>query len=165
MIAYKATTNGKCISITYEVGNTYTFNGKLKMYKSGFHFYKDLYDIYSYYNNDKETRIFEIEVLGKVITKDDKSVTNKFKVLKEISLNGMTLEKNGYKKAYDKNNNLIRDEDSNGFWKELKYDKNNNLIKSKNSNGLWEKSLYDENNNLIKNEDSNGINYLITIEG
>jgi len=107
MIAYKATTNGKCINIIYEVGNTYTFNGKLKMCKSGFHFHKDLYDIYNYYPNDKETRIFEIEVLGKVITKDDKSVTNKFKVLKEISLNGMTLEKAGYKKVYDENNNLI----------------------------------------------------------
>jgi len=40
MIAYKATYNLKCETITYEVGKTYTFNGKLIMCDQGFHFCK-----------------------------------------------------------------------------------------------------------------------------
>jgi len=35
MKAYKATRNMKCKSITYEIGKTYTFNGKLIMCEQG----------------------------------------------------------------------------------------------------------------------------------
>ena len=57
---------------------------------------------------------------------------------------------------YDSNNNLIRTEDSSGCWKNMEYDSNNNLIRTENSSGCWKNMEYDSNNNLIKTETSSG---------
>ena len=182
MKAYKATRNNKCLNITYEVGKTYTFTGKLEMCKSGFHFCKNVDNVLKYYSYDKDFVLLEIEVLGEVIDNKDKSVTDKFKVIKivpkkeynnlfskiQIDKSGNMIYENSYGleswKEYDKSNNMIHFKDSDGFelWKE--YDKSNNMIHHKGSNGyeLWQE--YDESNNLIHFKDSNGSEYSITVE-
>jgi len=76
MKGYKASYNGKCIYLTYEVGKIYTFNGELEICERGFHFCKELKDVFDYYQNREENDliIFEIEALGEVVNEDNKSV-------------------------------------------------------------------------------------------
>ena len=183
MKAYKASYGGRCLTLGYEVGKTYTFNGKLEMCKNGFHFCTDFDSLLEYYQMKKDLKIFEIEVLGEVITQGNKSVTNKLKVIKSISLgkfkkslknkefdkNGNLIhfkDSNGVEewKKYDKKNNLIHSKDSNGFecWRE--YDKKGNLIHYKNSNGYECWREYDKKGNLIHSKDSNGVEWNIEIE-
>jgi YD repeat-containing protein len=157
MKAYKASYNGKCQSLNYEVGKTYTYKGKIEMCSKGFHFCNDFDSLLEYYPMKKELKIFEIEVLGKVISEDNKSVTNSLKVIKEIPLSKF---KEGLKfSKFDKKNNVIHSKDSNGieYWNE--YDKKNNLIHYKSSNGYEYWKEYDKNNNLIHSKDSKGIEY------
>ena len=135
MKAYKASYNGKCINLTYKVGKTYTLKGQLEICKTGFHFCNDFDSLLEYYplEKDKKLTIFEIEVLGEVITEGNKSVTNSLKVIRKIPLSEF---KKGLKyKKLDKNNNLIHYKDFNGYEYWNKYDKNNNVIHYKNSYG------------------------------
>jgi len=157
MKAYKASYDGKCRNLTYEIGKTYTYKGKLSMCNSGFHFCNDFDSLLQYYPMKKSLKIFEIEVLGEVISEGNKSVTNKLKVIKVISLAKFKKELKNSK--FDKKNNLIHSKDSNGYerWKE--YDKKNNLIHYKHSNGREEWNKYDKNNNLIYYKHSNGVEY------
>ena len=176
MKAYKATRNMKCKTITYEVGKTYTFHGKMKMCEQGFHFCENPMDIIQWYSYDKDFVLMEIEVLGEVEKDTNKSVTNKFKVTRIIpkeeypELIGITLDSKGnmikkvysngntYLYEYDSNGNMIKEVHSNGntYLYEYEYDSNGNKIKQVNPDGethLWE---YDSNGNKIKQVYPNG---------
>ena len=74
MKAYKATRNMKCESITYEIGKTYTFNGKLIMCKQGFHFCKKAIDVLRWYSYNKDFMLLEIDVTGNIIDDIDKKL-------------------------------------------------------------------------------------------
>ena len=173
MIAFKCTTNSKCKKITFEAGKEY----KLIKGEIGFHFCKNFNDINEYYElNEKNTKIFEVEILGKIISKTDKSITNHIKIIREIprsewetfsngkakcDTNGnLIYYENNYgfweKKQFDQNNNEIYYENNYGYWEKSKFDKNNNQIYFENSFEYWEKRKYDQNNNQIYLEDSNG---------
>jgi len=174
MKAYKATRNMKCINLTFEVGKTYTFNGELKMCSQGFHFCKNAMDTRTYYPYNKDFVLMEIDVLGKTIDEEDKSVTNKFTVLRIIpkeeypELIGITLDHNNNKikqinpngdtiqYQYDQNNNLIKQIYSNGVIYQYEYDQENNLVKEIRPNGDINKYEYDHNNNLVKEIRPNG---------
>ena len=79
----------------------------------------------------------EIEVLGEIIDENDKSVTNKFKVLRVID-NKDELSKL-LNVEFDQNNNLIHFKDSYGNEEWREFDQNNNLIHYKNNiNREWE---------------------------
>ena len=167
MIGYKATINGKCKNKTYKLGKTYTLRGKLEMCYSGFHFCKDLFDVFNYYEPDEiGIKIFKVEALGKIITIGDKSVTNKIKILEEVNLSNRRIQKDKYKYRFDKNSNLIRVDRPFSFnsYSTFKYDKNRNLIEEKTSEGYWNKYKYDNKNNLIEEEDCDG-NILTYIYG
>jgi hypothetical protein len=75
-----------CRGFQYEVGKTYTTKGELEICKNGFHFCNKIIDCFNYYFFDGETRIAEVESLGKVIRGDKKNVTNKIKIIREIPL-------------------------------------------------------------------------------
>ena len=176
MKAYKATNNMKCQTLTYEVGKTYTFNGKLKMCSMGFHFCTNPKDVLGYYGFNKDFALMEIEVLGEVITKDDKSVTNKLKVTKVFTQEEIILlldivneydekgnqihlkDSKGCEEwnEYDEKGNQIHHKDFKGYecWKE--YDEKGNLIYYKDSYGYEVWKEYDEKGNLIYYKDSNG---------
>ncbi|MCK9272953.1 hypothetical protein M0P65_05390 [Candidatus Gracilibacteria bacterium] len=156
MIGYKATYNGRCIDQFYEVGETYTLEGKLIMCENGFHFCQDLYDVFTYYSPQKDIKVFKVEALGETINHPDKSVTNKIKILEEVNLSNLILEKRGFKKHFDNKGNFIKYEDSKDFWVKYEYDENNNLIKYENSKGFWIKNEYNSNNNIIRAEDCTG---------
>jgi len=156
MIGYKATYNGKCKNKTYKLGKTYTLRGKLIMCIRGFHFCQDLYDVFTYYSPNKHTKVFKVETLGNIETEGDKSVTDKIKILEEVNLSNLIVEKDGYKKHFDDKCNYIKYEDATGYWTKYEYNSNNDLIKEENFTGYWIKYEYDSNNNKIKRETSNG---------
>jgi hypothetical protein len=60
------------------------------------------------------------------------------------------------KYEYDQNNNQILKESSSGWWAKYEYDQNNNQILKEVSSGMWTKYEYDQNNNQIRWESSNG---------
>ena len=83
MIAYKATYNYKCRNQTYKVGKTYT-SDKLKICFYGMHYCDNMEDTLNYYDTTKDFTLLEVEILGDVETKGNKSVTNKLKVLRIV---------------------------------------------------------------------------------
>ena len=75
-----------CRGFQYEIGKEFEHKGTIGLCESGFHFCKKIVDILSYYNlNNEDIRLCEIEATGKVIEGDDKCVTDKIKIIREIS--------------------------------------------------------------------------------
>jgi len=155
MLGYKGTYKGKCLNIKYVPGNTYELvSGNLEICNHGFHFCENFTDIHKYYSFDKEdTVIFEVEAIGKIIEKEEKSVTDKIRIIREIPRDEYHKYSND-KMKFDKKGNLIYYENPYGYWAKKRYDKNNNLIYYESSNGYWEKYKFDKNNNLIYYENS-----------
>lgn len=156
-IGYKASINGKCRNIVYEVGKTYTFKGEMKLEKRGFHFCEEMGSLLNFYPIGKNTKVFEIEVLGDVINDGINNVTNKFKVLREIENHLVVNSRNGVYK-YDYNENLVEQFES-GHSRIYKYDDNGNLIEkfdTWNNVVSWLKYKFDDNNNVIEGMNSGG---------
>lgn len=89
VIGYKAFDTGyTCRDFQYEIGKTYTLeNGKeLKICGNGFHFCRKLKDVFKYYPLEISPVFAVVEALGKVIDDDDKSVTDKIKIVKKLTL-------------------------------------------------------------------------------
>lgn len=76
----------KCRGFQYEIGKEYEHKGEIELCKEGFHFCKSIIDVKDYYDiTDENCRLCEIEAIGEVIEGDDKCVTNKIKIIREIS--------------------------------------------------------------------------------
>ena len=87
MKAYKASYNGKCRDITYQVGKTYEIDN-IKICKRGFHACRKMSDTLFYYTyHYKEFVLFEVELLGEVIDECDKMVTDKMKIIRIVPRN------------------------------------------------------------------------------
>lgn len=80
--------NWKCIHFQYEVGKTYKYEGEMKPCESGFHFCRELKDCLNFYPLDNNMNVVfaEIEALGKVIDRGNKSVTDEIRIVKEIPI-------------------------------------------------------------------------------
>ena len=73
-----------CRKFKFTVGQEYTVD-KLEMCNSGFHFCKNLLDVYNYYPKTEKTIICEIEAFGEVLDEGDKSVTRQIKIVRQLS--------------------------------------------------------------------------------
>ena len=75
-----------CIRFQYELGKEYSLDGNLVICGNGFHFCQNPFDCLYYYDNiNGNKRLFLVEALGEVITESNKSVTNKIKIIEEIT--------------------------------------------------------------------------------
>ena len=147
-MAYKATYNFKCKNQEYKVGKTYT-SDKMKMCKHGIHFCQDMKDVLYYYNFNENFILLEIEVLGNVETDNDKSVTDKIKVLRVVPFEEYTFKNNLPVLEYDKKGNKISETYRSGYKTTWEYDDNGNKISETYPSGdkyTWE---YDDNGNKI----------------
>ena len=72
-----------CRGFQYEIGKTYIHNGKIELCESGFHFCIKCAYCFNYYSRD--ARICEIEALGDIDHDECKYVTNKIKIIRELS--------------------------------------------------------------------------------
>ena len=86
---YKAFNKGlTCLGFQYELGKDFTMEGKPELCKRGFHFCKNLSDVYHYYTFDTEnTVVCEVEVFGDVVDEEEgnKSVTNGIRLLRILN--------------------------------------------------------------------------------
>ena len=166
---FKATYDFICRDHKFEIGKTYELPGIPIPCKYGFHYCQDPINVLEYYSIQYNFRLLEIEDLGESITQEDKTVTNKIRIIREIPKeeyyplfgivnNELTIHyKNGSweKCKYDERNNIIYHEASDGYCEKRSFDERNNCIYSENSTGYHTKQTYDENNNLIYFENSN----------
>jgi hypothetical protein len=88
MIGYKAfKSDMTCYGgFQYEIGKSYEMDGEIEICKRGFHFCENITGCFHYYDK-ANSRFAKIEAYGKVIksNRDTKCVTNKIRILEEIS--------------------------------------------------------------------------------
>jgi len=158
------------------LGKLYEINGKLEICSNGFHFCKNLEDIDGYYDFDiRGHRYFVVEIPddAEIIDREDKSVTNKIKFIRELTEqdwidHGMIREmtdksfhikySNGFEqwREYNDQGKAIHYKDSDRFEEWNEYDDQGKLIHIKDSNGYEEWCKYNEQGNLIHYKNSNG---------
>ena len=73
-----------CRGLQYEVGKTYHIDGDIKLCENGLHFCEKLYDAFSYYDKF-DSRFFEIEASGMIVSDDIKSAAENITIVKELS--------------------------------------------------------------------------------
>jgi hypothetical protein len=74
-----------CRGFQFEVGKTYTHKGEISMCKQGFHACKKVADCFNCYSFDPKNKVAEVDLLGKVLGDDDKQVTDKIKIIRELT--------------------------------------------------------------------------------
>ena len=160
MIAYKATYNFKCRNQTYAVGKTYT-SDKLKICHYGIHYCDKMEDTLNYYSPTEDFILLEVEILGEVETKGDKSVTNKLKVLRVVQpdeySDSMKSKFSVYE--YDDRGNVISKTTPNGHKHTYEYDSSGNKISMTNQYGHKRTYEYDSLGNTISMTYPNGDKY------
>jgi len=78
---FKAFNKGlKCRDFQYKLGKDFYFEGQIMPCLSGFHFCKNLGDVYDYYQFGDDIIVGEVESEGEVIDEENKSVTNHIKI-------------------------------------------------------------------------------------
>ena len=73
-----------CRGFQYEVGKTFKHDGNIEMCGAGFHFCQKASDCFDYYRFDSQNKVAEVEAIGLVETRDNKSVTDEIKIVREI---------------------------------------------------------------------------------
>ena len=74
-----------CRGMQYEVGKEYVFDGEPIPCRQGFHFCETIADCYEFYAGSDDTRICEIEAVGDIAEEGVERVTNKIRILAEIT--------------------------------------------------------------------------------
>ena len=73
-----------CQGFKYEIGQTYEMNGGIEPCSRGFHFCRNMADVFNYYGKNG-CRYAEVEAFGKVIDSEDKSVTDRIRIVRELT--------------------------------------------------------------------------------
>lgn len=74
-----------CRDFKYEVGKIYEHQGNIEICGKGFHFCQKANDCFNYYSFDSRNKVAEVEAIGICETEGNESVTDKIKIIKEIS--------------------------------------------------------------------------------
>ena len=101
-----------CRGMQYEVGKEYVFDGEPIPCRQGFHFCETIADCYEFYAGSDDTRICEIEAVGDIAEEGVERVTNKIRILAEITCEnlrkGNTGKSNsGYWNSGDRNSGIF----------------------------------------------------------
>ena len=74
-----------CRGFQYKVGKTYKHSGKIEMCGAGFHFCQRISDCFNYYDFNSNNKVAEVEAIGHIETRDNKSVTDEITIIKELT--------------------------------------------------------------------------------
>ena len=75
----------RCRDFQYKVGCTYKMpSDEIAICHNGFHFCEKLINCFDFYRLSECVKIAEVEAFGRVITENDKSVTNEIRIIREI---------------------------------------------------------------------------------
>lgn len=66
----------------YEIGRQYRMDGLVAPCNRGYHFCKELADVFNFYETD--ARVFEVEASGRVVKAGTKSVASRIRLIREI---------------------------------------------------------------------------------
>ena len=73
-----------CRGFQYEIGKEYHTDEKIKLCENGFHFCKNLKDVFYFYHEHENNRFFEVE--GHTIESDNmKCVADKIRIIRELT--------------------------------------------------------------------------------
>ena len=87
MKGYKGTDKDmKCRGYQYELGKTYKHKGDVEICMSGFHFCRNLSDVFYFYDNNNGNRFFEVEIAGAVKIGINKCVASEITFLRELGV-------------------------------------------------------------------------------
>lgn len=75
-----------CRGYKYELGREYEIEGDLEICHNGFHFCENPFDVFDFYQPKIGARFCIVEATGKIVSKGNKSASNKIRLVKEISL-------------------------------------------------------------------------------
>ncbi len=89
-----------CKGFQYKVGETFKHDGTIEVCNAGFHFCEKVADCFNYYSFDSSNKVAEIEAVGNVKTRGDKSVTDEIRIVREISWHEVLDLANEGKKLY-----------------------------------------------------------------
>lgn len=73
-----------CRGFQYEVGKAYEMSGPIQLYEWGFHFCRKLSSVFEHYKGP-DCRYAEIEAYGETINGFDRCVTNKIRIIRELT--------------------------------------------------------------------------------
>ncbi|GAA0382451.1 DUF7666 domain-containing protein [Paenibacillus motobuensis] len=152
-----------CRGFQYEVGKTFTHEGHMELCDEGFHFCEKLANCFNYYDFNIDNKVAEVEALGEVESGDDKSVTNKIRIVRELSWHevlemvnlgrGNTgLGNSGYYNSGNRNSGYYNSGDSNSG------NRNSGYYNSGDSNSGYYNSG-DSNSGYYNSGDFNSCNY------
>ena len=74
-----------CREKQYTCPGTFFEDVELEMCGKGMHFCKNLIDCFEYYDFDPRNKVAEVEATGEIIVGEDKCVTNKIKIIREVT--------------------------------------------------------------------------------
>ena len=74
-----------CRGFQYKIGKTYKHDGDIGLCESGFHFCNNPCDLFQYYDFNPNNRVCEITPLGNVVDGENKSVTDKIRIDRELN--------------------------------------------------------------------------------
>ena len=74
-----------CREKQYTCPGTFSEDVELSMCGQGMHFCKNLIDCFRYYDFDPRNKVAEVEATGEIIVGEDKCVTNKIKIIRELT--------------------------------------------------------------------------------
>ncbi len=110
VIGYKIfQSDWKCHGYQYQMHKVNTYEGPIVMTQSGFHFCPRALDCLHYYAPDSRNKYAKVKGSGRLITEDDKCVTDHLEILEEISHKDFMKLCNGQLSSYyQRNENGIR---------------------------------------------------------
>ena len=121
---YKAFKKGLiCRGFQYEFGKDFRHEGKIELCLVGFHFCKNLSDVYSYYNFGTDIVVCEIESDGEVIDGEDgtKSVTNHLRIVRILNSEEATNNKGNDSLGHSNTGNWNTGNRNTGNWNTANY--------------------------------------------
>lgn len=164
IIAYKATHNYICKTKKYAVGKTYSMKKMPQVCSVGFHYCCDAKNTMNYYDYNSKFKLLEIEDLSEHTSSsydNEKSATNKMKIVREITDPDELFKLLGTYKKYDENGVLLEEtiSQSNGFWEKSFYNNMGIIVRKEDSAGSWEEHKLNKAGNIIQTKKSNGYLY------
>lgn len=157
IIGYKATHNYICKTKKYAVGKTYSMKKMPQVCSVGFHYCCDAKNTMNYYDYNSKFKLLEIEDLSKETSSsydNEKSATNKMKIVREITDPDELFKLLGIYRKYDENGVLVYEKEK---WSETKYHNGQRIEQIiYRLNDCWEKLFYDDAGRIIRKEDSAG---------
>lgn len=73
-----------CRGFKYKIGETFKYDGNIKICGSGFDFYQKASDCFNYYSFNSRNKVAEVLATGRIETENYKSVTDEITIVREI---------------------------------------------------------------------------------